>query len=220
MPPFTLAVLDMAGTTIDEHGAVEQAARFAVQDVTDGRLPSDFDKQFNIQRGAAKIEIFRAIVGDKRAQPALDCFESELARLIRSGTVAPICGAEKAIAEFGDLGLKVALITGFSPPIRQLLLEQLGWGTLAHLVLSPEDVGRGRPYPDLILSAILRLQIDAVQQVVVVGDTINDMLAGTRAGAGLVAGVLTGAHNRRQLESAPHTHIVSSVAEAPALTQC
>jgi len=42
-------------------------------------------------------------------------------------------------------------------------------------------------------------------------------VAGTRAGASVVAGVLSGAHTRRELEDAPHTHIIDSVADLPAL---
>jgi phosphoglycolate phosphatase-like HAD superfamily hydrolase len=51
--------------------------------------------------------------------------------------------------------------------------------------------------------------------VAVVGDTVNDLVSGTRAGAGIVAGVLTGAHDRATLSSAPHTHVLDSIAELP-----
>ena len=48
----------------------------------------------------------------------------------------------------------------------------------------------------MILTAILRLEIDDVREVVVAGDTTADLVAGSRAGASIVAGVLTGAHGR------------------------
>jgi phosphoglycolate phosphatase-like HAD superfamily hydrolase len=51
----------------------------------------------------------------------------------------------------------------------------------------------------------------------VAGDTTNDLIAGTRAGASVVAGVLTGAHSAEELGEAPHTHLLGSVAELPAL---
>src|SRR5262249_655493 len=83
--------------------------------------------------------------------------------------------------------------TGFPVAIRTALLEHLGWQSLVDIALGPET-GRGRPAPDVVLSAVMQLEIDAVQQVVVVGDTRNDLLCGARSGAGLVCGVLTGAH--------------------------
>jgi phosphoglycolate phosphatase-like HAD superfamily hydrolase len=51
----------------------------------------------------------------------------------------------------------------------------------------------------------------------VAGDTANDLLAGTRAGASVVAGVLTGAHGRSELAAAPHTHLLDSIADLPPL---
>jgi phosphoglycolate phosphatase len=217
MSVYTLAVVDMAGTTIQENGAVERAARSAVRAVSGGDLPVGFDQIFSSKRGAAKIDMFRAIVGNELAGTALEYFEGELIGSIEAGLIRPIQGAEAALARLSDLGLRVALVTGFSPRLRGMLLEELGWQDHADLVLSPEDAGRGRPHPDLILTAMLRLEIGAVREVVVVGDTVNDLLAGTRAGSGIVSGVLTGAHTRRQLESAPHTHIVEDITSIPRL---
>ena len=74
---------------------------------------------------------------------------------------------------------------------------------------------RGRPHPDLVLWAVLRLGVAAVQHVAVAGDTVSDLEAGTRAGAAIVAGVLTGAHSKEQLEAAPHTHLLHGVDELP-----
>jgi phosphoglycolate phosphatase-like HAD superfamily hydrolase len=61
----------------------------------------------------------------------------------------------------------------------------------------------------------MRLELDAVQEIVVAGDTVSDLVAGTAAGASIVAGVLTGSHDRAQLEAAPHTHILDSIADLP-----
>jgi len=51
----------------------------------------------------------------------------------------------------------------------------------------------------------------------VVGDTTSDLVAGARAGASLVIGVLSGAHSRAELAQAPHTHLIDSVADLPSL---
>ena len=113
------------------------------------------------------------------------------------------------------MGVKVCLTTGFAPPTRDRILDALQWGALVDLVLSPADAGRGRPSPDMILTAVLRLEVDAVGEVAVAGDTVSDLIAGTRAGASIVAGVLTGAHGRAELEAAPHTHVLDSIADLP-----
>ena len=43
------------------------------------------------------------------------------------------------------------------------------------------------------------------------------MLCGRRAGASIVAGVRTGAHDEQRLRAAGATHVIDSVADLPAL---
>jgi phosphoglycolate phosphatase-like HAD superfamily hydrolase len=56
-----------------------------------------------------------------------------------------------------------------------------------------------------------RLGVDDPRAVVVVGDTVSDLEAGTAARAGAVVGVLTGAHDEAALEAAPHTAILPDI---------
>ena len=51
------------------------------------------------------------------------------------------------------------------------------------LALSPADVGRGRPEPDLILGAMAHLGVGDPGAVAVVGDTVSDLEAGSHARA-------------------------------------
>jgi phosphonatase-like hydrolase len=113
--------------------------------------------------------------------------------------------------------VRVALTTGFSRGTQDKLLAVLGWADLADLTLAPSDAGRGRPYPDMVLTAALRLGVDAVDRIAVLGDTTSDIATGLAAGAGIVAGTLTGAHTADQLRAAGATHVVASVADFPAL---
>lgn len=217
MSPITLAVLDMAGTTVADDGLVLRAFAAAAEA---GGLPAegpeaDAARQYVLDTmGQSKIVVFRAIFGDEdRAQTANAAFETTYDSLIDQGLAEPIPGAEKAITTLREAGIKVALTTGFSRSTQDKLLVALGWKTLADLTLSPAEAGRGRPYPDLILTALLKLSIDDVHQIAVLGDTSNDVLSGIRSGASIVAGTLTGAHDEQQLRDAGATHIVPSVTE-------
>jgi beta-phosphoglucomutase-like phosphatase (HAD superfamily) len=96
-------------------------------------------------------------------------------------------------------------------------LDALGWQVDA--ALSPVDAGRGRPAPDLVLTALLRTGASSVASVVVVGDTASDVLSGRAAGAGLVVGVTTGAHTRDQLLAAGADVVLDSVRELTGLPQ-
>jgi phosphoglycolate phosphatase len=217
MSPITLAVLDMAGTTVADDGLVLRAFAAAAEA---GGLPvqgteADAARRYVLDTmGQSKIVVFRAIFGDEsRAQAANAAFETTYDSLIDQGLAEPIPGAEKAITTLREAGIKVALSTGFSRSTQDKLLVALGWESLADLTLSPAEAGRGRPYPDLVLTALLKLSIDDVHQIAVLGDTSNDVLSGIRSGASIVAGTLTGAHDERQLREAGATHIVPSVTE-------
>ena len=221
MSAVDLAVLDLAGTTVRDDGAVEGAFVDALTAVGAGPGTGGFDERLARLRatmGRSKLEVFGELVGDDAtARRAHDAFEAAYGARLASGAVQPLDGAEDAITALRAAGVRVCLTTGFSPATLAALLEALGWHDRADLALAPGPGVRGRPHPDLILSAVLRLGVDDVRRVAVAGDTASDLLAGTRAGASVVAGVLTGAHDRAALEAAPHTHVLASIVDFPAL---
>ncbi len=103
------------------------------------------------------------------------------------------------------------MTTGFAPSTRDALIESLGWQAHIDLALSPADCGRGRPAPDMIFGAMKQLGVPDANAVAVVGDTTSDLEAGTNAGARAVIGVLTGAHDRATLATAPHTDLIDDL---------
>ncbi|MFJ2006482.1 phosphonatase-like hydrolase [Streptomyces chartreusis] len=213
-----LVVLDMAGTTVADGGLVERAFAAAARHV--GADPAAGIDHVRATMGESKISVFRHLFGDEtKAQEANRAFEAAYADLVDGGEVAALPGAREAVEELTAQGRTVVLSTGFARPTQDAILAALGWQDLVPLTLCPADArGRGRPYPDMVLTAFLRTgAADAVGQVAVVGDTSYDMLSGVRAGAGLVAGVLTGAHDAQALRSAGATHVLDSVAELPRL---
>lgn len=212
-----VVVMDMAGTTVADDGLVVEAFEAAA---TAAGLPTGGAERENARQyvldtmGQSKIVVFRALFGDESvAQQANTVFEDAYAALIDSGSATPIDGAAEAITRLRDAGVKVALTTGFSSATQGKLLAALGWQSLADLVLAPGDGVRGRPYPDLVLTSLMRLNADGVRNVAVIGDTASDVETALRAGAAIAAGTLTGAHNADQLRDAGATHVVGSPAE-------
>ncbi|MFE7801223.1 phosphonatase-like hydrolase [Nocardia sp. NPDC057440] len=212
-----LAVLDMAGTTVADGGLVLRAfdaAATAVGIESEGPERERARQYVLDTMGQSKIAVFRALVGDEdRAEQANLAFEAAYEALIDEVDITPIPGAAEAIGLLRAAGVKVALTTGFSRSTQDRLLDALGWNDIADLTLAPSDAGRGRPYPDMVLTALLRLGVDAVDQVAVLGDTTSDIGTGRAAGARIVAGTLTGAHDENQLRAAGATHVVASVTE-------
>lgn len=211
-----LVVLDMAGTTVVDDGIVEQAfQRAAERTGVAERMPWDDALDYvRVTMGQSKIDVFTHLAGGDReaAARATAAFEGAYAEIVDEQGVTAIPGAADAIRELKDAGLSVVLTTGFAPVTRDALLDGLGWRGLVDLALSPVDAGRGRPAPDLVLTAVLRTGTSAVSAVAVVGDTVSDVESGRRAGAGFVAGVLTGAHDRDTLTAAGADAVLADVA--------
>ncbi|MFE6779717.1 phosphonatase-like hydrolase [Streptomyces sp. NPDC057702] len=218
-----LVVLDMAGTTVADDGLVEQAFTAAASELgVEPGGPEHADQLTYVRAtmGESKISVFRHLYGtEERAQRANRAFETAYGQLVDAGHCAPLPGAREAIEELTAQGRTVVLSTGFARPTQDAIIAALGWRDLVPLALCPSDVGgRGRPYPDMVLGALLRTHAaDGVQQIAVAGDTAYDMRSGRRSGASLVAGVLTGAHDTAHLRAAGATHVLPSVAALPAL---
>jgi phosphonatase-like hydrolase len=218
-----LVVLDMAGTTVADGGLVERAFATAAGELGVEPGSADHTEKLDYVRatmGESKISVFRHLFGEETlAQRANSAFEKAYGELVDGGLIAPIDGAREAIEELAESGRTVVLTTGFARVTQDAILDALGWRELVPLTLCPADAGgRGRPYPDMVLEAFLRTRAaESVRQVAVIGDTSYDMLSGVRAGAGVVAGVLTGAHGESALRSAGATSVLGSVAELPSL---
>lgn len=212
-----LAVIDMAGTTVADDGLVVASFEAAA---TAAGLPESGPERDRARdyvldtMGQSKITVFRALFDtEELAQRANAAFENAYESAIDNGGARAIDGAAEAISRLRHAGIKVALTTGFSGTTQEKLLAALGWQTIADLVLAPGDGVRGRPYPDLILTALIRLQADSVTRVAALGDTSSDVDSALRAGCLVAAGTLTGAHDEPQLRAAGATHVVGSVTD-------
>lgn len=213
-----VACLDMAGTTVSDGGAVNQAFEAGLDA---GGIGSDSPGRETAMAyvadtmGQSKLEVFTHLLGDAdRAERALAAFEARWDALLRQGVVTALAGAEDAIGRLRQAGWKVALLTGFPASVRDALIDHLGWSQMADAYFCPAEAGRGRPWADMVWASATALGASSMRAVSVVGDTTSDMASGRRSGAGTVIGVRSGASRRDHLEQAGATHVVGSILEA------
>jgi phosphonatase-like hydrolase len=214
-----LMVFDMAGTTVEDGGQVPKAFAAALAEC-DIRIT---DEQLAGVRGASKREAIAELVAkygkpewQQRADTVYASFVRHMANEFNAG-VRALPGAEDTLRFLRDAGVRIALTTGFDRDIASLLLDALGWKTIADHFACGDDVPRGRPAPYLIFRAMEATGVDSVHEVGTLGDTVLDLQAGHNAGVRLNMGTLSGAHDRTRMEREPHSHLLQSVADLPAL---
>ena len=222
MTAIKLACLDLAGTAIGDIATVERA--FADAIATQGIVPGTGAYaramvHVHRSRGLPKIEIFRGIFpeNEAQAQAANLTFERSYEGTIDRTGLQPMPGVVEVFEKLRAAGLKVALFTGFSRRTLTRVLQALSWNDKIDLAVSPEDVPRGCPWPDMILHAAHRLGISDPCQIALAGDSESDMLCGTRAGASVIAGVMSGPHSRDRLLQGGATHLMGSVTDFPTI---
>ncbi|MGS2644363.1 HAD family hydrolase [Streptosporangium sp. G12] len=220
--PIRLVCLDLAGTTIGDVAMVERA--FAEAIATQGIVPGTGAYaramvHVHRSRGCSTIDVFRGIFPDNeaQAQAANLTFERSYEGAIARAGLVPLPGIVEALDKLRGADIKVCLITGFSRTTLSRVLSTLSWSEKIDLALCPEDAGHGRPLPNMVLTAVMRLGVEDVRQVAVAGDSESDMLCGRRAGASVVAGILTGVHSKERLLNGGATHLLDSVADLPEL---
>ena len=219
-PTIQLVVFDMAGTTIHDDDAVNRCLRdaLAVGGVTASR--DDINLVMGLPKPLAIRDFLTRTEGrPPAAQRVQELHDEFLTRMIRHYQSDPgireMPGASDVFRALRKAGVLVALDTGFSRPIVNVLLDRLGWqtGDLLATTVTSDEVPRGRPHPDLLFEAMKRTGVTDVRRVAKVGDTPSDLGEGTSAGCALVVGVTNGTHTAAQLTAHPHTHLINSLSE-------
>jgi phosphoglycolate phosphatase len=220
-----LVALDMAGTTIDDHGSVYVALQKSVEETGATVAEADLQKWMGTDKVAAITALMRLGGQDpatERVAATFERFREILTQSYRENPPIALPGVEDALRELQSRGILISLTTGFSDDVAVPLLESLGWtvgpgpASLLDAVVTTSHVSAGRPAPYLIHHAMELTGVTDVRRVLAAGDTVVDLLAAANAGV-IAVGVLTGALSRAQLAEHPHDHILQSVAALPGL---
>lgn len=211
---YRLVSLDIAGTTFDDGSTVYDTLSSVVSNAAGTEVPQELLGQWT---GTSKLQSIHGLLAalHSDADPAMVYrdFTVRLDRLYRKHPPLPFAGVTELFERLRERGVKVALQTGYARPITNLLLEAAGWrvGHELDAVVTSDEVPASRPAPFMIFRTMEQTGIDDVRDVLVAGDTPNDLGAGTRAGAKFVVGVLSGAHGVDDLGRVTHTHILPNV---------
>jgi phosphonatase-like hydrolase len=220
MHELKLAIFDVAGTLIEDHGEVVSSLvdALAAHGIgVDGEELAEFN-------GAATNEVIRFFGWRKRnealSEAAAEAVYGDFSRLL-SGRyeeqLAPVAGAEEVFESLRKRGMQLAVTSGLGAPMLELVVRRLGWQEWFAAKVSSDEVAAGRPAPYLIFRAMERCRCRAVQEVVNIGGTPLDLQSAANAGVALNVGVLSGQYRRERLVCEPQDALLASVADLPTL---
>lgn len=218
-PPISLVCFDLTRLVID--GSIVERA-FAEAIATQGIVAGTQDYarsmvRFDRSHGRAPAAVLRDLFDDdeSRAQAALLAFERSFrAAAQRFGLDLPAEVAD-VMGKTAGSGVRICLLTMLS---RRACGEFLGLLRAADLVLCGDDAPRGFPWPDPVLTAMLKLGAADVREVAVVSASPDGVLSGYRAGARILVGLSMGSGRRAAaLLEAGATHVLDSITTIPDL---
>jgi phosphoglycolate phosphatase len=187
---FPLAVgavmIDLDGTMLDTVLDLHAAANAMLSDLGRGEVSIDAVRAY-VGRGIPNL-VKRCLAGriDAAEDPApppddaLQSFRRHYAECNGRATV-PYPGVLEGLAALRGRGLRLACITNKAEAFTLPLLERTDIARFFDVVVSGDSLPRHKPEPDQLIWACGRFDLKP-QQMLLIGDSVNDLLAGRAAG--------------------------------------
>jgi beta-phosphoglucomutase-like phosphatase (HAD superfamily) len=216
-PPISLVCFDLASIVVDD-SVVERAfvEAIATQGIVAGtqdyaRSMVRFDRSYGRAPDAVLHDLFD---GDEpRGQAASLAFERSFRAAAQRFDLDLPGDVADAMGKTASSGARICVLTMLSRRSCGELIAQLHE---ADLVLCSDDAPRGFPWPDPVLTAMLRLGTADVREVAVVSATPDGLLSGYRAGARILVGLGSG-RRAAALVEAGATHVLDNITGLPDL---
>lgn len=220
-PAVSLVCCDLATVVID--GSVVERAfaeAMAAQGIVAG-TQSYTRAMVMLDRGRGRRldDVLHDVFGGDvtRGAVASLAFDQSFRDLVERFGVAASPAIIDALAQIAGSGMRVCLLTSLSRGACGRLADQMVRDGLADMALCADEAPRGFPWPDLVFTAMLRMEADDVREVAMISATECGIEAGRRAGAGLLVGLANGAHRAAALHQAGANHVIDGLDSVPAL---
>jgi phosphoglycolate phosphatase len=177
-------LIDLDGTLLHTAPELAGAANRMLCDM--GRPPASQDLLMSYIGNGIGWLVKRALTGDMHAEPetslyaqALPLFEKHYAELLLQSTLYD--GVSAGLNAMKAAGFRLGCITNKSKRYTGPLLEGMGLAAYFEIVLSGDSLPEKKPHPMPLLHAAKFLGVP-VEQILVIGDSLNDVLAARAAG--------------------------------------
>ncbi len=194
-------LFDVIGTIIKEKDP-ETINHCFLKAFTDNKVTADH-ALFKSNRGKDKLEVIHLVLGNTQhdinlAHSIYDSFAKNVENEIQN--FSPAEDAEEIFNYLRQKSIKIGIGTGLSRYLLEKMLAHVKWDTtLFDYIGISNEIGRGRPHPDMIFDFMHKLKITNPKQVFKIGDTVADIQEGKNANVITVA-ILAGTQTKEELE--------------------
>ena len=184
-PPIEAVVFDMDGVLVDTEHLWDEVREELTRD-WGGRYTPEAQEAMMGMSSTEWSTYLHEHVGLREPPPTIN---AEVVRrmLERYETELPVVpGAVEAVRSLHAAGLVLGVASSSNRELIDAVLERLGVGELFAVTVSSEEVGRGKPAPDVYLEACRRLGVEP-PRCVAVEDSASGIRAAHAAGMRVLA---------------------------------
>ncbi|RLE99083.1 MAG: hypothetical protein DRJ59_08280, partial [Thermoprotei archaeon] len=191
-------IFDLDGTLVETGEAhlnawLEACRRFSLRNVTADEVRKHLGKtSLDIAQGLLSARGLESLEDAARLADLKDKIFAEK----YAGTVTPIEGVSDVLNVLKSRGLSIAVVSSNPRRVILTMLKAANLAAYVDVIVGQDEVKKGKPDPEPILKSLERLKVDS-REVLVVGDSVYDIEAATRAGV-LAIGVTTGVSSPSQ----------------------
>jgi phosphoglycolate phosphatase len=181
---ISAVLVDLDGTLLHTAPELAESANRMLREM--GRPPASQDLLLSYIGNGISWLVKRALTGDMHAEPdaalydkALPIFERHYTELLLQSR--PFEGVVPGLEAMKSAGFRLGCITNKVSRYTEPLLEGIGLARYFDIVLSGDSLPEKKPHPMPLLHAAKFFRVP-VEQVLLIGDSLNDALAARSAG--------------------------------------
>ncbi|MCB9208359.1 MAG: HAD family phosphatase [Ignavibacteriales bacterium] len=129
--------------------------------------------------------LYKKVNGILTKDELLHGVTDRMINLYKKGEIELMPGVKEAL-KLAKENYKVGLATGSYKQLMEISLDVNNWRNIFDVILSSDDLERGKPFPDIYLEVMKRLNVKPKESVVL-EDSRDGIKAGVAAGANVIA---------------------------------
>jgi 2-phosphoglycolate phosphatase len=193
---FEAVIFDFDGTLVDSYEAIAASVNHVRASY---QMPPLSTAEVRRHVGRGPSYLLEHTVPGSDIEKDLERYRVHHPSVLRSGTRL-LPEVAETLRKLKAAGFRLAICSNKLAEFTRQLLEILGLADLIETVVGPEDAGKPKPAPDMLLAVLDRLSLSR-EQVLYVGDMVIDIH--TARGAGVTVWVIpTGSEELEALVSA------------------